>query len=90
MRLTSCDVLHTDVQHGIVESSAHKKFEREVCKMVSDLITWGYVDQLTVDTLLIGKSLPLLRFVPLDDQAVTECQCCTCIDGAVARINICS
>lgn len=36
---------------------------------------------LTINTLLVGKGLPLLSLVPFDDETVTEGKCCSGIRG---------
>lgn len=41
--------------------------------------------QLTVDALLVGGGLVLLRLVPIDDHTITERQCGTCIGSTNCR-----
>ena len=44
--------------------------------------TWIAILTITVNSFLIGKGLPLLSFVPVDDQAIAEGQCSSGVGGS--------
>jgi hypothetical protein len=84
------NVLHADIEHGVVQSAPHQELETQVYQsMVSESQTLFQHCLLTVNPLLISKSMSLLRLVPLDDQAVTESQCSTCVSGTVKKGQPC-
>jgi hypothetical protein len=42
---------------------------------------------LTVDTLLVSKGMALLSLVPVNDQAIAECQSCSTVGSTTIQIS---
>jgi hypothetical protein len=84
--LTSSSVFHAHVEHGIVQGATHQKLQREIYGALAphqkDL---NCALEHTVDPLLVGKRLALLRLVPFDDQSISEREGRTRVGRAAQR-----
>ena len=67
-------IFESDIEHSIVQSSAHEKLEREVYVFESEPLRLARRSALTVHALLVGKRLTLLRSIPFNDQTISKSQ----------------
>lgn len=85
-RLTCSDILLVNIQHRIVQCSAHQEFEGQIYSILAPLHGTDLPDVLTVDPFLVCEGLSLLCLVPVQDQSVPEGKSGSSIGSALIAI----